>query len=253
MSTKLASWLAGPVVLGVVAFANVPAAQAYYYGSYSVLNQVNVTITRPDSITEGGGSGQITLYGATDPNPPHQSFTGLNYAVWCLDIYDTLHTNGTYNLGSLAVNSSPGGSNPTLSATQINQIGSIISNVNLASSAYASSGVQLAIWEIEYGNTISFSTYGGNTTAFNGATNLATTYIANATAPGGSWYDPTATYNLTLFSFAGNQDLTFVGSITHAATTPLPAALPLFVSGIAGMGGLLGWRRKRRKAPAVAA
>lgn len=27
--------------------------------------------------------------------------------------------------------------------------------------------------------------------------------------------------------------------------TPLPAALPLFVSAMAGMGGLLGWRRKR--------
>ena len=33
-------------------------------------------------------------------------------------------------------------------------------------------------------------------------------------------------------------------------TTPLPAALPLFATGLAGL-GLLGWRRKR-KAQAVA-
>jgi len=32
-----------------------------------------------------------------------------------------------------------------------------------------------------------------------------------------------------------------------AATTPLPAALPLFASGLGGL-GLLGWRRKRKKA-----
>lgn len=32
------------------------------------------------------------------------------------------------------------------------------------------------------------------------------------------------------------------------APTPLPGALPLLVSGIAGMGGLLGWRKRRKAA-----
>jgi hypothetical protein len=35
-------------------------------------------------------------------------------------------------------------------------------------------------------------------------------------------------------------------------TTPIPAALPLFATGIAGVGGLLGWRKKK-KAKAIAA
>jgi hypothetical protein len=39
---------------------------------------------------------------------------------------------------------------------------------------------------------------------------------------------------------------------TGVSATPLPAALPLFASGLAGM-GLFGWRRKRKNAAAVAA
>jgi PEP-CTERM motif len=36
------------------------------------------------------------------------------------------------------------------------------------------------------------------------------------------------------------------------ATTPLPATLPLFASGLGAL-GLLGWRRKRKNASAIAA
>jgi hypothetical protein len=41
-----------------------------------------------------------------------------------------------------------------------------------------------------------------------------------------------------------------IASVASTSTTPLPAALPLFATGIGGL-GLLGWRRKR-KAQAVA-
>jgi hypothetical protein len=39
---------------------------------------------------------------------------------------------------------------------------------------------------------------------------------------------------------------------TMVSTTPLPAALPLFATGLGAM-GLLGWRRKRKNAAAIAA
>jgi hypothetical protein len=43
-----------------------------------------------------------------------------------------------------------------------------------------------------------------------------------------------------------------VVKITFANAVPLPGALSLFASGLAGL-GLLGWRRKRKNAAAVAA
>ena len=46
----------------------------------------------------------------------------------------------------------------------------------------------------------------------------------------------------------GEWDVT----IREASVTPLPAALPLFASGLGAL-GLLGWRRKRKKSAAIAA
>jgi hypothetical protein len=55
-------------------------------------------------------------------------------------------------------------------------------------------------------------------------------------------------------SLSGSTDLTvnaIVSADTAIGTTPLPAALPLFASGLGAL-GMLGWRRKR-KAAAIAA
>lgn len=41
------------------------------------------------------------------------------------------------------------------------------------------------------------------------------------------------------------DDVNFQGAVNVGATTPLPAALPLFASGLGAL-GLLGWRRKRK-------
>jgi hypothetical protein len=38
--------------------------------------------------------------------------------------------------------------------------------------------------------------------------------------------------------------------VTAVAATPLPAALPLFATGVGAL-GLFGWRRKRKNAAAI--
>jgi hypothetical protein len=48
-------------------------------------------------------------------------------------------------------------------------------------------------------------------------------------------------------SGAGEQPITNLIGTAEVSTTPLPAALPLFVTGLGAM-GLLGWRRKRKAA-----
>ena len=43
----------------------------------------------------------------------------------------------------------------------------------------------------------------------------------------------------------------WIGPVPFAPSTPLPAALPLFATGLGGL-GLLGWRRKRKNTAALA-
>jgi hypothetical protein len=57
--------------------------------------------------------------------------------------------------------------------------------------------------------------------------------------------DPLFTIDPT-FAFANDFTLVFSDGIDNGPTnTPVPAALPLFVTGLGGL-GLLGWRRKRK-------
>jgi hypothetical protein len=48
------------------------------------------------------------------------------------------------------------------------------------------------------------------------------------------------------------NDISLTSAALGAVVTPLPAALPLFATGL-GSFGLFGWRRKRKNAAAIAA
>ena len=50
---------------------------------------------------------------------------------------------------------------------------------------------------------------------------------------------------LTETDFNGNGTMYHLFSVEPVQTTPIPAALPLFATGLGGL-GLLGWRRKRK-------
>jgi hypothetical protein len=91
---------------------------------------------------------------------------------------------------------------------------------------------------------------------------LNTTFSAEwdgVTLPGSQLTDPNSAFAYVKFSFTvtgtGSDDLTFLetdlfpGSMAlddiSLTATPLPAALPLFATGLGAL-GLLGWRRKRK-------
>jgi hypothetical protein len=100
----------------------------------------------------------------------------------------------------------------------------------------------------------------GAVQAYDGITQAIATTI-NTTYNVSFWLDDNS--SLTTFSrLSTNGDTTdsggngidllvYAGSIPGPSTVPLPAALPLFATGLGAL-GLLGWRRKR-KAAAVAA
>jgi hypothetical protein len=65
------------------------------------------------------------------------------------------------------------------------------------------------------------------------------------TVTGGTFLSYIISSSQNAFEFADN-----VASCQECApvqTTPLPAALPLLLSAVGGMGGLLGWRNRRKK------
>jgi hypothetical protein len=78
---------------------------------------------------------------------------------------------------------------------------------------------------------------------------LQTPEIGTLTGYNGGPIVAAALFNANQGFHLGPEALTLQGSLTP---TPLPAALPLFASGL-GASGLLGWRRKRKNAAAIAA
>ena len=231
VSTFKNGLLGAAAFAAVIAGVNVASAATFTYNGYTVANEQNINILTPNTIS--GGAGQVTLIGAG-------ANSGQNLLAWCLDVYDGLAGSGTYNIAPLTT-AGAGGSNPSLTTTQIGEIGALMKNgdATIGSDTDVSAAIQLAIWEVEY-----------PTFAFTGPTAETITdageYVALAIAGTGAW----APQGVNLFSEDGNQNLgdwTPEGGGGLSPTTPLPAALPLFASGLGAL-GLLGWRRKRKAA-----
>jgi hypothetical protein len=226
--------LALPVVAALVAGGNVASATTYNYSSYSVTNEQTIQITGPHNVF--GGMGQVVLHGSS-PN------IGVNLTVWCLDIYDWLQNSGTYNSGILSLN--PGGSQfVTLSALQQNEIASLAlhGNAHIGDSFNTSAAIQLAIWEIEYGNTFTF------TGVSSAVQNLAALYISYLSNIWGG------TYTASLLTASGNQSMTFIdiGQGQVVNPTPLPSSWTMLIAGFVGL-GFLAYRRTKKNTAAFAA
>jgi hypothetical protein len=125
-----------------------------------------------------------------------------------------------------------------LTTTQIGEIGALMLNGDaiINSSTNVSAAIQLAIWEVEYGSTF---TYSGLSSA---VTNLANTYKSDVTGGSPIWAPD---YNVSLLSESDNQNLGFV------TTTPLPSTWTMMLIGAAGL-GFFAYRGTKNRAAAIA-
>ena len=213
----------------VVMLAAAPAtADQFDYGSFSVINQQNITFTLP--LARTGGAGEIVLHG-TGPN------AGQTLDAWCIDLFDNLASSSIYNIVPLT-NAGAGFPNPTLTNLQLSQMGSLMlhgaADVPGDSDINASAAFQLAIWNIEYQGDLLDNA--------SGALATLVAVLVSRVQPGGIWECPGCSVD-QLDVLPQNQVLAF----GVPSETPLPSAMLLFATGIGGAAALL---RKRRKVKA---
>jgi hypothetical protein len=211
-------------------------ADSFNYTGFSVDPGVAVTLTDPALLSAPftASVGEITLTGSG-------TFMGQNItsiAAWCLDIITSLNPTGTYNIVPFAGPGSVGNGNPSISALQVTEIASLIDQFGGALDN--NPGVtQLAIWRLEYGPGLTFS----SSSALGVADIAASVTLAADASSGGSLFDPGA--RLELLDVVPTDQIL-------AVAVPAPivgAGLPGLVAALFGMVGL-NRRRRKRSSPA---
>ena len=221
------------LLAAAMGLASTPAlASQFDYSAFTVTDGQNITLS--GLVSETVDAGQIVLTGS-GPN------AGQMLDVWCVDVFHVLQSSALFNIVPLTTAGS-GAPNPTLTAAQINQIGSLMlaGNKDVADNALGvdgSTAFQLAIWAVEYGGALLDN---ANSTL----AALVTTLVAES-ATGGSLNDPFATVEL-LDAPAQNQVLAFA-----VDAVPLPGTLWLMLSGLGLLFGGL-YRRGAHSCSALA-
>jgi hypothetical protein len=200
-----------------------PAGAAGYTSS-SAFNAA----TAGDSFTveqyASGTAGQLIPNGG--------SFDGLTYSVTGLGLFGTVNGSiisnqfNSFSGFSLGGNQSGGdqfffgGDSVTVTFPSPITAFGVFFNVNADSGNY---GLNTSVGNVSTGST-SFDT---STFVFDGITSA------------------TAFSSVTFFSTSSSSGSYNIPEIEYVTATPLPAALPLFASGLGAL-GLFGWRRKRK-------
>ena len=174
---------------------------------HELLRFDNQTVTLSDPTlgisSESGGSGQITLSGTNTP--------GGSLLAWCVDIARELQSSGQF---------------PTehfLTGLFENEVNALLTNdvPLLGSDTNASSALQVAIWEEEYGSDLTV-------TAPSAVMSLASSYLDNVAD--GTWNADPSTLALVLDGNGANQ------SQTTLVQVPEPASLFVLGAGLTALG-----------------
>lgn len=229
--------LALPLAATLLAGVDVASAATFQYSGYSVVNEVNVTISAgsgnglPSGFEYGYfGSGQIVLYGQNQN-------AGQTLDVWCIDATHMLQGSDTYQIVYPTTdNGGVGGADSAIS--NLGEIGALVKwgddNINIS---WVSAAVQLAIWTIEYPGAIFTSDSGYVNQQVTGLVSDAQTQ-----APGfAAFYGLEEVVNP--LNLNGNQGL--------VAATPLPSTWTMMLGAFAGL-GFFAYRGTRNRSAAVA-
>lgn len=199
-----------------VGFAAVAHADTISYTDHGELNGQNVYIS---SLQAEGSAGMVTLIGVVDDT----TGAALNISnTWCVDLYAWLLPAGQF--GDIL-------QDPF--TPQINrQIAALISNGTplLADDYNVSAALQVAIWTVEYGNTITITPDNPDVAS------LALSYVNHVLD--GSWVaDPNTTLEVLFGSGPGivNQDQAFLLTTdisTELAAVLEPSSMIIIVTGL---------------------
>ena len=169
-------------------------------------------------------------------------------AVYCVDLYDSIVSNTHYNNTSFATNGVVNGNTVHNDA----DIAWLLLYIN-ASNTTQSDGLQAAIWQEEYGNHFSVSTFGqgaiisaesADLSALQNAINYG--QVTSSLVSQVEWITPPTTDGDWWDRDAVNQQ-GLVGLVNDPPpAVPEPATLSLFGTGIFGIAGLV--RRRRLSA-----
>jgi hypothetical protein len=228
-------WAAAFATAAIVGAAPASATMITY-DSYSVVNNVNVTINYTGIGAGPYGSGQIDTYlGNT-----------LVAKSWCIDVSHDLLGSGVWNVIGVVNNAGMsnvdnGGGNGTLLSWQtLGEMGALAAygNLHINDNANISSAIQLAIWSVEYGSAITVTSASPSVQA------LANTLIFDATH-GLLGYDTDVAWLMYCNSDHHCNQGQLVVLDNGDFRVPEPSTLAIFAAGMLGAAGL-GLRRKRK-------
>jgi len=219
----------------------------------------------------------VTVFGE-DSNPTGNPALATNATAARDSLFSNLASVGTETFDTLGYGATAPLASFGAVGTATLSGGVVQGTPDLGSGRYPISGVQfLYVGEenltVAFANPISaFGFYGTDIGDFggqltltltdtNGVTsvlNIPHTIGSNGSTDGNDlyygFYDMSTFYTQVVFgnSAGAGVDGYGIDNLSIGYATPLPAALPLFASGMGGVMGLLGWRRKRKKAAAIA-